>query len=162
MASKVYKLGDDINTDVILPGRYLNITDPAEMTAHCMEAIDPDYNKKIKAGDVIVGGRNFGCGSSRENAVIAIKASGISVVIAESFARIFFRNSINVGLPLLESREAVRVTGTGDELEVALEKGLIINKTKGKTFNTIPQPKYIQDLYAAGGLLPYIKSTSKK
>jgi 3-isopropylmalate/(R)-2-methylmalate dehydratase small subunit len=162
MASKVYKLGDDINTDVILPGRYLNITDPTEMASHCMEAIDPDYNKKVKTGDIIVGGRNFGCGSSRENAVIAIKASGISVVIAESFARIFFRNSINVGLPLLESAEAVRVTDPGDELEVYPEKGLIVNKTKGKTFNTIPQPKYIQELYAAGGLLPYIKSTIKK
>lgn len=160
--AKVYRLGDDIDTDVILPGRYLNITDPKELASHCMEAIDPDYNKKINPGDIMVGGRNFGCGSSRENAVIAIKASGISAVIAESFARIFFRNSINIGLPLLECKEAARAIDAGDEVEVDLAKGMITNKTKGLTFNTVPQPQFIQDLYAAGGLLPYIKNTVKK
>ena len=157
--ANVYRVGDDIDTDVFLPGRYLNITDPKELALHCMEALDTDYNKKIKPGDIMVGGRNFGCGSSRENAVIAIKASGISVVIAESFARIFFRNSINIGLPLLECKEAANAIGNGDEVVVDLAQGVIINKTKNLSFKTTPQPQFIQDLCAAGGLLPYIKST---
>ena len=161
MAARVYKLGDDIDTDVILPGRYLNITDPKELAVHCMEGIDTDLGKKIKTGDVIFGGKNFGCGSSRENAPIAIKASGISAVVAESFARIFFRNSINIGLMIFECKDAVLATEDGDEVEIDAEKGLITNKTKNLTFQTHPIPEFLQKLYAAGGLLPYIKSTKK-
>ena len=162
MASSVYKMGDDIDTDVILPGRYLNVTDHAELALHCMEGIDPDFGKKIKAGDVILGGRNFGCGSSRENAPIAIKASGISAVVAESFARIFFRNAINIGLPIFESKEAVSATDAGDKLKIDADKGLIINETKGLTFKTHPMPEFLRKLYEAGGLLQYIKKSSNQ
>ena len=158
MAGKVYKMGADVDTDVILPGRYLDVTDHEELGRHCMEGIDPDYAKKIQKGDVIFAANNFGCGSSREHAAIAIKSSGITAIVAESFARIFFRNAINNGLPVIECPEAVRATDYGDEVEVDLTAGCINNLTKGSTFHFIPQPEYIQKLYAAGGLLPYMKN----
>jgi 3-isopropylmalate/(R)-2-methylmalate dehydratase small subunit len=162
MAAKVYRVGDDIDTDVILPGRYLNLTDPAELAKHCMEAVDPNFSSKIKAGDIIVAGRNFGCGSSRENAPIAIKGAGISAVIAESFARIFYRNSINIGLPIFECREAAQSAAAGDEFEIDPAAGIIANKTKNKTFQLRPMPGFLQRLCAEGGLLPYIKAQNKK
>jgi 3-isopropylmalate/(R)-2-methylmalate dehydratase small subunit len=160
--AKVYRVGDDIDTDIILPGRYLNLTDPAELAQHCMEAIDPDFNSKVSDGDVIVAGRNFGCGSSRENAPIAIRGAGISAVIAESFARIFYRNSINIGLPIFECREAAQSAEAGDEFEIDPSKGIISNKTKNKTFQLQPMPEFLQKLCAEGGLLPYIKAQNKK
>ena len=162
MASKVYKMGADVDTDVILPGRYLDVTDHEELGKHCMEGIDPDYAKKIHTGDVIFASNNFGCGSSREHAVIAVKYSGITAVVAESFARIFFRNAINNGLPVIECPEAVQGTDYGDEVNVDLAAGCIRNLTKGLTFQFIPQPEYIQNLYAAGGLLPYMKKNLGK
>jgi 3-isopropylmalate/(R)-2-methylmalate dehydratase small subunit len=159
MGANVYKLGADINTDVILPGKYLSVTNPDELASHCMEGLDPEFSSKIKRGDVIFAGSNFGCGSSREHAVIAIKSSGVAAVVAESFARIFYRSSINNGLPLLECPEAVRSTDPGDEVEVDPIQGLIHNKTRGLTFRTPPQPEFLRRVYAAGGLLPLIKSS---
>ena len=140
LKGKVFKYGADVNTDVIIPARYLNVSDPAELAKHCMEDIDATFIKKVKPGDIIVATTNFGCGSSREHAPLAIKASGISCVIAHSFARIFFRNAINIGLPLLECAAAVDNTKAGDMLEVDLAKGTIKNITNGKTFTAKPYP----------------------
>ncbi len=150
---KVYKYGNNVDTDVIIPARYLNTSDDKELASHCMEDIDKDFAKTVKAGDVIVAGSNFGCGSSREHAPIAIKASGISCVIAETFARIFFRNAINIGLPILECPEAVRGTQAGDELDVDLINGTIHNKTNGKTFQAEPFPPFMRRIIDAGGLI---------
>ncbi len=157
LKGKIFKYGADVNTDVIIPARYLNVSEPDKLAKHCMEDIDPSFIKKVKPGDIIVASTNFGCGSSREHAPLAIKASGISCVIAKSFARIFFRNAINIGLPLLECAEAVDNTASGDILEVNLAKGKIRNITSGKTFTAKPYPDFMSELIAAGGLVEYTK-----
>jgi len=153
----VYK--DDVDTDVIIPARYLNTTDAKELAEHCMEDIDESFAKEVKEGDIIIAGDNFGCGSSREHAPIAIKESGVSVVIAKSFARIFFRNAINIGLPILENAEIADEASKGDQIEVNLDAGEIKNITKNKTYKTSPFPKSIQELIEVGGLINY---TQKK
>ncbi len=153
----VIKYGDNIDTDVIIPARYLNTTDHAELAKHCMEDIDKEFHEKIKAGDIIVGGANFGCGSSREHAPIAIKASGISCVIAKDFARIFFRNSINIGLPILECPEASADIDNGDDVEVDFDSGVITNHTKNKTYQAAAFPEFMQNIINAGGLMAQIK-----
>ena len=157
LKGKVHKYGADVNTDVIIPARYLNVSDPDELAQHCMEDIDADFVKKVKPGDIIMAATNFGCGSSREHAPLAIKAAGVSCVIAGSFARIFFRNAINIGLPLLECPEAVAGTDDGDTLEVDLSRGRIKNITRGKTFTAEPYPEFMAELIAAGGLIEYTK-----
>lgn len=154
---KVIKYGDNIDTDVIIPARYLNTSLPEELAKHCMEDIDKDFVNKVQNGDIMVGGANFGCGSSREHAPIAIKASGISCVIAESFARIFFRNSINIGLPILECPEASKDIERGDTVEVNFDSGVITNKTKSRTYQAAAFPPFMQELINAGGLVKYIK-----
>lgn len=153
----VHKYNDNIDTDVIIPARYLNTANHQELAAHCMEDIDKEFVQRVKAGDIMVGGFNFGCGSSREHAPIAIKASGIACVIAKSFARIFYRNSINVGLPILECAETDRIAA-GDELEINFDSGEIKNLTKGETYQTEPFPEFIQNIIAKGGLLDFLKS----
>ncbi len=153
---RVWKFGDNIDTDVIIPARYLNTTDPQELAKHCMEDADPDFSKKVKPGDIIVAGRNFGCGSSREHAPIAIKACGVACVIAESFARIFYRNAFNTGLLIIECPEAANEAETGDELEVDVEGGKIINHTKKKTYSFKPLPSFMREILEDGGLIPHI------
>jgi 3-isopropylmalate/(R)-2-methylmalate dehydratase small subunit len=157
LKGKVFKYGADVNTDVIIPARYLNVSDPDALAEHCMEDIDADFTNKVKPGDIIIATTNFGCGSSREHAPLAIKAAGVSCVIAMSFARIFFRNTINIGLPLLECPEAVDNTAAGDVLEVDLAKGEIKNVTKGATFTAKLYPEFMSELIAAGGLVEYTK-----
>ncbi len=152
---KVHKYGADVNTDVIIPARYLNVSDPDELAKHCMEDIDKDFLTSLKPGDIIMATTNFGCGSSREHAPLAIKAAGVSCVIARSFARIFFRNAINIGLPLLECGEAVDKTVAGDLLEIDLAHGKIKNLTRGLTFNAEPYPDFMARLITAGGLIEY-------
>lgn len=154
---KVFKYHDNVDTDVIIPARHLNTSDPKELASHCMEDIDKDFVKNVKPGDIIVANRNFGCGSSREHAPIAIKASGISCVIAASFARIFYRNAINTGLPILECEEAVKGIEAGDEVEVDFDTGTINNLTKGTTFNAQPFPEFMQKIMETEGLMNYIK-----
>ncbi len=154
---RVFRFGKDVDTDVIIPARYLNTTDPKELAKHCMEDIDPDFPKKVKKGDIIVADTNFGCGSSREHAPIAIKACGISLVIAKSFARIFYRNAFNVGLPLLEGGDWIDEIEEGDVLEVDIEKGEVRNETKGKVYNTKPIPPFMIDILKAGGLIGFAK-----
>ena len=154
----VFKYGDNVDTDVIIPARYLNTSDPKELASHCMEDIDKDFAKSVKLGDIIVADKNFGCGSSREHAPIAIKESGVSCVIAKSFARIFYRNAINIGLPIVECEEASNDIKSGDELEVDFDKGLITNKTTGKTYQGEGYPEFMQKLIAEGGLVKYIRS----
>lgn len=153
---KVYKYGDNVDTDVIIPARYLNSSDPNELATHCMEDIDKDFVKKVEKGDIIVARKNFGCGSSREHAPIAIKASGVSCVIAETFARIFYRNSINIGLPIIECKEASEEINAGDEVEVDFESGLIKDITTGKEYEGQSFPPFMQKLIDAGGLVNYI------
>ena len=153
---KVWKFKDDVNTDEIIPARYLNTTDPKELGADCMEDIDAEFSKKISEGDIIVAGRNFGCGSSREHAQISIKGAGISCVIAESFARIFLRNAINMGLPILEIKDISRIK-EGDYLEVDLNSGSVLNLTEHKEYKAKPLPKFIQEIIRSGGLLKWIK-----
>ncbi len=155
---RVFKYGNDVDTDVIIPARYLNTTSESELASHCMEDIDPQFVKSVKAGDIIVAGDNFGCGSSREHAPIAIKASGVSLVIANSFARIFYRNSINIGLPILECPEAVDGISAGDEVEVDLSEGKITNLSTGASFKAQPFPPFIQEIIEAGGLLNSLKN----
>ena len=155
----VFKYGDNIDTDVIIPARYLNTQSPAELAAHCMEDIDKTFVTRVKAGDIMVGGENFGCGSSREHAPVAIKAAGIDCVIAKSFARIFYRNSINIGLPIMECPEAVDAISAGDTVSVDFTTGLITDETTGKTFQAEPFPPFIQKIIADGGLM---KSLTKK
>jgi len=157
LRGKVHKYGANVDTDVIIPARYLNISAPAELAEHCMEDIDGDFLSRVKRGDIIVATTNFGCGSSREHAPIAIKAAGISCVIAASFARIFFRNAINIGLPLLECREAAEQTEAGDTLEVELERGEIRNVTRNKTFHAEPYPDFMLEIISAGGLIEHTK-----
>ncbi|MGB2814140.1 MAG: 3-isopropylmalate dehydratase small subunit [Dehalococcoidales bacterium] len=157
LKGKVHKYGADVNTDVIIPARYLNIYDPVELAKHCMEDIDEDFLKRVEPGDIVVATTNFGCGSSREHAPMALKASGISCVIAKSFARIFFRNAINIGLPLLESSEAVDNTEAGDIVEVDLSRGEIKNVTKNLTFTASAYPDFMAEIIASGGLIEYTK-----
>ena len=154
---KAHKYGADVNTDVIIPARYLNLSDPAELAKHCMEDIDQDFVKKVQPGDIIMATTNFGCGSSREHAPLAIKAAGVSCVIAKSFARIFFRNAINIGLPLLECEEAVDKTDAGDLLEVDLSSGKIRNMTNNMLFAAKPYPDFMSELISAGGLIEHTK-----
>ena len=154
----VIKYGDNVDTDVIIPARYLNTSDHAELAKHCMEDLDKTFVSRVKKGDIMVGGFNFGCGSSREHAPIAIKASGISCVVAKSFARIFYRNAINIGLPIVECPECVDETNEGDRLEIDLEKGEIINHTSGKKYKTNAFPDFIQEIIRAGGLIQYISN----
>jgi 3-isopropylmalate/(R)-2-methylmalate dehydratase small subunit len=157
LKGKVHKYGADVNTDVIIPARYLNIYDPVALAKHCMEDIDQEFLKRVEPGDIMMATTNFGCGSSREHAPMAIKASGISCVIAKSFARIFFRNAINIGLPLLESEKAVANTESGDVLEVDLARGKIKNLTRGLTFTASPYPDFMTEIIASGGLIEYTK-----
>ena len=155
----VFKYKDNVDTDVIIPARYLNVSEHAALAAHCMEDIDATFVKKVKKGDIIAAGKNFGCGSSREHAPIAIKASGIACVIAETFARIFYRNAINIGLPILECPEASAKIEAGNEVEVNFTTGKIINHTKNETYQAEPFPEFMQEIMAAGGL---IERTRKK
>ena len=152
----VFKYKDNVDTDVIIPARYLNTSDPNELAKHCMEDIDADFVSKVKQGDIIVADKNFGCGSSREHAPIAIKASGVSCVIASTFARIFYRNAINIGLPIVESPEAARESCAGDRLEVDLKSGVIHNLTQSRTYQFGGFPVFIQEMVDAGGLLSYL------
>ncbi|MDO4481553.1 MAG: 3-isopropylmalate dehydratase small subunit [Bacillota bacterium] len=153
----VFKYGDNVDTDVIIPARYLNITDMNELSAHCMEDIDKEFRGKVRQGDIMVAGSNFGCGSSREHAPATIKASGISCVIAESFARIFYRNSINIGLAIIECPEAAAAISAGDTVSVDFIKGEIVDETTGQTFKADPFPPFLQDIIDKGGLLKAIK-----
>lgn len=153
VSGKVIKYGDNVDTDVIIPARYLNTTDKRELASHCMEDIDKDFVKTVKKGDIMAAGKNFGCGSSREHAPIAIKESGISVVIAESFARIFYRNSINIGLPIIECAEAARDIRTGDEVSVDFDSGVIHNITRNRKYKTEAFPAFMQAIIRAGGLI---------
>ncbi len=157
LKGKVFKYGDNVDTDAIIPARYLNLVEPQDLAAHCMEDIDAEFVTKVKPGDIIVANSNFGCGSSREHAPVAIKASGISCVIARSFARIFFRNAINIGLPLLECAEAVDNIKAGDQVEVDLAAGKITNLSSGKTFTSKPYPDFMMQIVNAGGLVEYTK-----
>ncbi len=152
------KYGDNIDTDVIIPARYLNTTDPKELASHCMEDIDKEFAKRVQTGDVMVGGKNFGCGSSREHAPIAIKESGISCVIAATFARIFYRNAINIGLPIVECPEASEKIQPGDQISVDFDTGVITNLTKGERYQGEPFPSFIQGIISAGGLMNAIKT----
>lgn len=156
MNSKAYVFGDNVDTDVIIPARYLNSFDEAELASHCMEDIDADFVKKVNKGDIVVAGYNFGCGSSREHAPIAIKAAGVSAVIAKSFARIFYRNALNIGLPILECSECGKIS-QGDELEIDFDEGIIKNLSKGESYRTEPFPPFIKNIIAKGGLLRSIK-----
>lgn len=153
---KVWKFGKNIDTDIIIPARYLNTSDPAELAKHCMEDADPDFSKKINPGDIIVAGKNFGCGSSREHAPIALKAAGIGCVIAPSFARIFYRNSFNMGLPIFECDETDSAIREGDEVEVDADSGEIRDLTTGDIFRAQPIPPFMQELIADGGLIPHV------
>lgn len=157
ITGSVIKYGDNIDTDVIIPARYLNTSDPAELAKHCMEDLDKTFVSRVKKGDIMVGGKNFGCGSSREHAPIAIKASGISCIIAETFARIFYRNAINIGLPILECPEAAKDIDEGDRVEVDFTEGRIINLTKNKEYKAIPFPDFMQEIMKADGLIGFIK-----
>ena len=153
----VFKYGDNVDTDVIIPARYLNNSDPAALAQHCMEDLDKEFVKKVRPGDIVVGGSNFGCGSSREHAPMALGACGIGCVIAKSYARIFYRNSINIGLPIIECPEAVDGISAGDTVSVDFENGLIVNETTGARFHAAPFPAFIQGIIQAGGLMKWLK-----
>jgi len=154
---KAIQYGDNIDTDVIIPARYLTATDPLELAKHCMEDLDPDFQKKISFNSIIVAGKNFGCGSSREHAPLAIKASGIKAIVASSFARIFYRNALNIGLPILELEQATTRLLPGDEIEIDTKKGTIINISQSKTYQAQPFPPFIQDIISRGGLMNLVK-----
>ncbi|NMB40335.1 MAG: 3-isopropylmalate dehydratase small subunit [Firmicutes bacterium] len=154
---KVWIFGDDIDTDAIIPARYLNVSVPSELALHCMEDADPSFSGKVSRGDVIVAGSNFGCGSSREHAPLAIKEAGIACVIAKNFARIFYRNAINIGLPILESEEASAFLKEGQIVEINLEKGEITESSSGRIFSAVPFPPFMQEIISAGGLINFIK-----
>lgn len=162
ISGKVFKYGDNVDTDVIIPARYLNTADANELARHCMEDIDASFVSKVAKGDIIVAGRNFGCGSSREHAPLSIKTSGVSCVIAVTFARIFYRNAINIGLPILECPAAAEAIEAGDKLSVDLSTGTITDETSGKTFKAEPFPPFMQDLIAAGGLAAYMRKAVQK
>ena len=155
---KVLKYGDNVDTDVIIPARYLNSADPKELASHCMEDLDKDFTNKVHPGDIMVAGYNFGCGSSREHAPIAIKESGISCVIAKTFARIFYRNSINIGLPIIECPQAAKAISAGDKVEVDFDSGVITNITRGEVYKGQSFPPFMQDIIQAGGLVAYINA----
>lgn len=157
LEGKVWKYGDNVDTDVIVPARYLNTSNPQELKMHCMEDIDPEFSSKVQPGDIIVAGKNFGCGSSREHAPIAIKSAGISCIIARSFARIFYRNAINIGLPIFEIDEADQIK-QGDIVKVDLAKSLIINLAVGKQFHAMQLPQFLRDIYRYNGLVKYVMS----
>ena len=157
LKGKVFKYGANVDTDVIIPARYLNVSEAEELAKHCMEDIDAEFISNVQPGDIIMGTTNFGCGSSREHAPLAIKTAGVSCVIAKSFARIFMRNSINIGLPLLECEEAVEKTDASDILDVELATGEIVNSTKNLTFHAKPYPEFMLELVSAGGLVEYTK-----
>lgn len=157
----VHKFGDNVNTDDIIPAKFLNTTDPKELASHCMEGISADFAKKVKTGDIIIAGKNFGCGSSREHAPFSIKSAGVSCVIAETFARIFYRNSINIGLPILESAEAAAEIKDGDEIEVDFDSGEVKNITTGKIYKTQSFPEFMRKIIAAGGLLNMLNIDNK-
>jgi 3-isopropylmalate/(R)-2-methylmalate dehydratase small subunit len=154
---KVIKYGNNVDTDVIIPARYLNTSNPAELASHCMEDLDASFVGRVEKGDIMVGGRNFGCGSSREHAPIAIKYSGISCIIAETFARIFYRNAINTGLPIIECPEASADISEGDRLEIDFDTGIINNLTRNVTYQGVPFPEFMQELIAADGLIGYLR-----
>ena len=158
---KVFKYGDNVDTDVIIPARYLNTSDPKELASHCMEDIDLNFANNVKPGDIIVANKNFGCGSSREHAPIAIKESGISCVIASTFARIFYRNAINIGLPILECDEAVKSIEAGDELEVNFDTGVIKNLTKDEEYQGEAFPEFMQNIINNNGLIGYVQNKNK-
>ncbi len=153
---RVFKYGDNVDTDVIIPARYLNSSDPAELATHCMEDIDKEFIHQVKKGDIIVANKNFGCGSSREHAPIAIKAAGVSCVIAETFARIFYRNSINIGLPIIECPQAAQDIEAGDEVEIDFDSGMIYDRTKGTEYKGQAFPEFMQKIIRAEGLINYI------
>ncbi|MCR5720458.1 MAG: 3-isopropylmalate dehydratase small subunit [Lachnospiraceae bacterium] len=155
---RTFKFGDNVDTDVIIPARYLNSSDPAELALHCMEDIDKDFVNKVKKGDIIVADKNFGCGSSREHAPISIKAAGVSCVIAETFARIFYRNAINIGLPIIECAEASKDIEDGDEVEIDFDTGVITNLTKNHSYKGQPFPEFMQKIINDGGLINYINN----
>lgn len=157
LQGKVHKFGDDINTDEIIPARYLNTSDPLELAKHAMEDADPEFVQKARPGDFIVAGKNFGCGSSREHAPIALKAAGLAGVIAGSFARIFYRNAFNMGLPIFESEDAAKEIKPGAEIRVDLDTGVITDLTTGKTYASQPLPPFMQELIADGGLIAHIR-----
>jgi len=157
-SGKVFKFGDNVDTDVIIPARYLNSSDPAELAKHCMEDIDKEFIHQVQPGDIIVANKNFGCGSSREHAPIAIKAAGVSCVIAETFARIFYRNAINIGLPIIECKEASKEIENGDQIEIDFDSGKIYNHTKGTSYQGQAFPEFMQKLISVGGLVNYINS----
>lgn len=159
---KVWKFGNDVDTDAIIPARYLNTSDPGELAAHCMEDADPGFPAKVGRGDIIVAGKNFGCGSSREHAPIAIKEAGVSCVIAKSFARIFYRNAFNIGLPILESPEAAEDIAEGDLVEVDVDAGIIRNPGKNREYKATQVPPFMQSIIAAGGLINYVSEKLKK
>jgi 3-isopropylmalate dehydratase small subunit len=154
---KIWKFGNNVDTDVIIPARYLNTSDPAELARHCMEDADPDFVRKITAGDIILAGKNFGCGSSREHAPIAIKGARVGLVVAESFARIFYRNAFNVGLPILESAQAAAEIQEGNDVEVDIETGVIIDHTTQKRYQANAVPPFMRELLSAGGLVAYVR-----
>ena len=158
LKGKVYKFGDDIDTDVIVPATYLSTFDPKELAKHCMEYTNPDFYGKVKEGDIMVAGKNFGCGSSREHAPIAIKGCGVSIVIAKSFARIFYRNAINIGMPILECPKACDEISAGDRVSIDFDSGVITDITTGKTYQAQPFPPFIQNIIKAGGLLASIRN----
>ena len=156
----VFKYGDNVDTDVIIPARYLNTSDPKELALHCMEDIDRDFVKNVQTGDIIVAEKNFGCGSSREHAPVSIKAAGVSCVIAETFARIFYRNAINIGLPIIECKEAAAGISAGDQVEIDFDSGVITNKTKDETYQGQAFPEFMQKIIKAEGLINYINQNS--
>ena len=159
---RVWKFGDDIDTDIIIPGRYLVLTDENELAKHAMEGLDPEFYSKTKEGDIILAGTNFGCGSSREHAPIALKAAGISAVVAESFARIFYRNAINVGFPLLESEKISSSFDEGEEIELDMDKGVLKNERTGKEYKVKKLPEFMLEILNNGGLIPYLKEKLKE
>ena len=158
----IWKFGNDVDTDAIIPARYLNTSDPGELARHCMEDADPTFVGKVKPGDIILAGKNFGCGSSREHAPVAIKGARVGLVIAESFARIFYRNAFNIGLPILESAEAAAQIGEGNDVEVDIETGVIVDHTTHKRYQATAIPPFMQELLAAGGLVPYVRRQRQK
>ncbi|MBA4348616.1 MAG: 3-isopropylmalate dehydratase small subunit [Thermodesulfovibrio sp.] len=162
LKGKAWRFGDDVNTDAIIPARYLNTSDPKELARHVMEDADKNFSDKLKAGDLIVAGKNFGCGSSREHAPIAIKASGIQAVIAKSFARIFCRNAFNIGLPIFESSDASEKIKEGDNIELDADSGIIKNLTRGEQYKAKPIPPFMQELIGAGGLIEWTKKRLKQ
>ena len=159
---RAWTFGDDIDTDIIIPARYLTTTDPAALAAHCMEPVSPEFPKQVRAGDIVVGGKNFGCGSSREHAPVALKGCGVAAVIAPTFARIFYRNAFNVGLPAIESPAAAAAIRQGDEVEVDLAAGAIRNLTRGQSYAFTPIPAFMMELVAAGGLMSWLRHEMQK